>query len=58
MGFTRKIKRNNMNTKAIFFDVDGTLWDENMCIPKSTRVALKELKENGNLMKVPLTRRG
>lgn len=39
-----------MNTKAIFFDVDGTLWDENMCIPKSTRVALEELKENGHLL--------
>lgn len=34
--------------KLIFFDIDGTLWDEHMEIPESTRVAIEKLKENGH----------
>ena len=33
--------------KAVFFDIDGTLWDFNMNIPESTKKALKELRKNG-----------
>lgn len=33
--------------KAVFFDIDGTLWNERMEIPESTAVALQKLKENG-----------
>ena len=32
--------------KAVFFDIDGTLWDKNFFIPKSTKEAIKKLKEN------------
>ena len=32
--------------KAVFFDIDGTLWDEKQQIPDSTREALRLLKEN------------
>ena len=28
--------------KAVFFDIDGTLWDFKMNIPESTKKALKE----------------
>lgn len=34
---------------AIFFDIDGTLWDREQQIPKSARTALGQLKENGHL---------
>ncbi len=34
---------------AVFFDIDGTLWDYNCYIPDSTRVAIKKLRENGHL---------
>jgi Cof subfamily protein (haloacid dehalogenase superfamily) len=34
--------------KLIFFDIDGTLWDNRMQIPDSTRTALRKLKENGH----------
>ena len=34
---------------AVFFDIDGTLWDYNNYIPDSTRVAIKKLRENGHL---------
>ena len=33
--------------KAVFFDIDGTLWDFKMNIPESTKKALKELRKNG-----------
>ena len=33
--------------KAVFFDIDGTLWDRNMTIPESTKKAIGELKEHG-----------
>lgn len=34
--------------KAVFFDIDGTLWDEQMRIPESTVEAVRALRENGN----------
>ena len=34
--------------KAVFFDIDGTLWDNRMQIPKSTVTSIKRLKENGH----------
>lgn len=37
-----------MRSKYIFFDVDGTIWDENMDIPQSTIDAIRLLKENGH----------
>lgn len=33
--------------KGIFFDIDGTLWDRERRIPKSTQTALSKLHENG-----------
>ncbi len=38
-----------MKTKALFFDIDGTLWGFDNQIPASTRQAIKALKENGHL---------
>ena len=38
-----------MKKKAVFFDIDGTLWDEKSWIPDSTRAAISKLKENGHL---------
>lgn len=38
-----------MGTKAIFFDIDGTLWDDKFQIPDSTKEAFKLLKRNGHL---------
>lgn len=35
-------------TKFIFFDIDGTLWDDNMIVPESTKRAIKYLQENGH----------
>lgn len=35
-------------SKYVFFDIDGTLWDENMIVPESTKVAIKKLQENGH----------
>lgn len=35
-------------TKYVFFDIDGTLWDENMIVPESTKAAIKMLQENGH----------
>lgn len=34
--------------RIIFFDIDGTLWDERMQIPDSTILAIQKLKENGH----------
>lgn len=36
------------NMKLVFFDIDGTLWDEKHFIPESTVRAIKELRKNGN----------
>lgn len=33
---------------AIFFDIDGTLWDKQNVIPESTREAIRLLRENGH----------
>ena len=39
-----------MDKKIVFFDIDGTLIDEEThLIPNSTKEALKNLKANGNL---------
>lgn len=35
--------------KAVFFDIDGTLWNEEMQIPQSTIEAVRTLREKGNL---------
>ena len=37
-----------MSQKIVFFDIDGTIWDEHMVIPESTRLAITKLKENGH----------
>lgn len=34
--------------KYVFFDVDGTIWDDNMIIPDSAKFAIKKLRENGH----------
>ncbi|MEG0805101.1 MAG: Cof-type HAD-IIB family hydrolase [Lachnospiraceae bacterium] len=34
--------------KAVFFDIDGTIWDLQFKIPDSTREAIKSLKEKGH----------
>ncbi len=34
---------------AVFFDIDGTLWDEHSFIPESTRTAIHKLREKGIL---------
>lgn len=33
---------------AVFFDIDGTLWNEHMQIPQSTITAIQALRKNGN----------
>ena len=38
-----------MSRKAVFFDIDGTLWDEHFVIPESTKEAIRKLRENGQL---------
>ena len=35
-------------SKIVFFDIDGTLWDERMNIPDSTIEAIAALKANGH----------
>lgn len=37
-----------MGCKYVFFDIDGTLWDDNMEIPQSTVETIQKLKENGH----------
>ena len=37
-----------MMSKLIFFDIDGTLWDDNMQIPESTKLAFKRLRKKGH----------
>lgn len=34
--------------KAVFFDIDGTIWNDYMEIPESTITAVAKLRENGN----------
>ncbi len=38
-----------MKKAAVFFDIDGTLWNYDKFIPDSTRTAIKQLRENGHL---------
>lgn len=35
-------------SKYVFFDIDGTIWDENMDIPESTITAIRKLRANGH----------
>lgn len=35
-------------TKYVFFDIDGTLWDENMIVPENTKAAIRQLQANGH----------
>lgn len=35
-------------SKYVFFDIDGTLWDEKMVVPESTKIAIRKLQENGH----------
>ena len=35
-------------SKYVFFDIDGTLWDEKMIVPESAKRAVKMLQENGH----------
>ena len=37
-----------MKKKAAFFDIDGTLWDQKMQIPKSTIEGIQRFREKGN----------
>lgn len=34
--------------KYVFFDIDGTLWDEKMIVPECTKLAIKMLQEKGH----------
>ena len=36
--------------KALFFDIDGTIWDDSHCIPDSTREAFRRMKEQGHYL--------
>lgn len=38
-----------MNSKVVFFDLDGTVWDWRGIIPNSTKEAIIRLKENGHI---------
>ncbi len=38
-----------MNKKAVFFDIDGTLYDLELGIPESTRRAIRALREAGHI---------
>lgn len=35
-------------SKAVFFDIDGTIWDQKQRIPESTVKAIRKLRENGH----------
>lgn len=36
--------------KVIFFDVDGTIWDDDRFIPESTKLAFEKLHKRGHLL--------
>ena len=38
-----------MDRKLLFFDIDGTLWDNTGFIPESTVLAIRKARENGHL---------
>ena len=44
-----------MEKSAVFFDIDGTLWDYTNYIPESTRKGIKKLRENGHLAFIRLS---
>ena len=33
---------------VVFFDIDGTLWDDHMIVPESTKEAIRQLQKNGH----------
>ncbi len=35
-------------SKLVFFDIDGTIWDDKMMIPESTAQTIAQLRENGH----------
>ena len=39
-----------MDYKLLFFDIDGTLWDEHNTIPQSTIQAIRKARSNGHLV--------
>lgn len=41
-------KKTKVQKKMIFFDIDGTLVNDQKIIPESTKLAIKELKKNGH----------
>ena len=43
------IERGNKMRKAVFFDIDGTLWNQKYEILQSTREGIAKLRENGHL---------
>ena len=43
------IERGNKMRKAVFFDIDGTLWNQKYEILQSTRDGIAKLRENGHL---------
>ncbi|NOW34989.1 HAD hydrolase family protein [Clostridium beijerinckii] len=38
-----------MEKKAVFFDIDGTLYNHEVGVPKSTIKGIRQLRENGHL---------
>ena len=36
--------------KAVYYDIDGTIWDEKQRIPDSTKEAFKKMKEKGHYL--------
>ena len=44
-----EVRSFNIMKSAVFFDIDGTLWNYDHYIPDSTKRAIKELRANGNL---------
>jgi Cof subfamily protein (haloacid dehalogenase superfamily) len=44
-----KIGGVKMGKKAVFFDIDGTLYNHKIGVPESARHGIKELKANGHL---------
>ena len=38
-----------MGRKLLFFDIDGTLWDDKSVIPESTVFAVRKARENGHM---------
>ena len=49
IGYIRIRKRGNNMRKAVFFDIDGTLWNKKCEILPSTVKAIRKLRENGHL---------